>query len=53
MAGKFRVEAINGPTTQNGLPPFAWDDFGSISHQGLPHYYNFTFVPMQPVLFQP
>lgn len=53
MAEKFRAEAINGPTTQNGLPPFVWDKFGSISHKGLPQYYNFTFVPMKPVLFQP
>uniref|UniRef100_A0A674P7Q1 Phospholipase B-like n=1 Tax=Takifugu rubripes TaxID=31033 RepID=A0A674P7Q1_TAKRU len=53
MAGKFRAEAINGPTTQNGLPPFAWDGFGNISHEGLPKYYNFTFVQMQPILFQP
>ncbi|CAF90435.1 unnamed protein product, partial [Tetraodon nigroviridis] len=51
MAGKFRAEAINGPTTQSGLPPFVWDRFGSVSHQGLPQSYNFTFVPMQPLLF--
>lgn len=53
MAGKFRAEAVNGPTTQNGLPPFAWDGFGNISHEGLPKYYNFTFVQMQPILFRP
>lgn len=53
MAGKFQAEAINGPTTQSGLPPFIWDRFGSVSHQGLPQSYNFTFVPMQPLLFQP
>lgn len=53
MAGDFRAEAVNGPTTQDGLPPFVWDKFSSISHQGLPQYYNFTFVRMQPLLFEP
>ncbi|XP_014910889.1 phospholipase B-like 1 [Poecilia latipinna] len=53
MAGNFVAEAVNGPTTQDGLPPFVWDKFSSISHQGLPQYYNFTFVRMQPVLFEP
>ncbi|XP_057717076.1 phospholipase B-like 1 [Corythoichthys intestinalis] len=53
MAGEFRAEAVNGPTTQDGLPPFTWDQFSNISHQGLPLYYNFTFVRMKPLLFQP
>uniref|UniRef100_A0A3Q1JAU7 Phospholipase B-like n=1 Tax=Anabas testudineus TaxID=64144 RepID=A0A3Q1JAU7_ANATE len=53
MAGDLRAEAVNGPTTQNGLWPFSWDKFGSISHQGLPRFYNFTFVQMQPALFKP
>ncbi|MEQ2164179.1 hypothetical protein GOODEAATRI_003941 [Goodea atripinnis] len=53
MAGDFVAEAVNGPTTQDGLPPFFWDKFSSISHQGLPQYYNFTFVRMQPRLFEP
>ncbi|XP_047213488.1 phospholipase B-like 1 isoform X2 [Girardinichthys multiradiatus] len=53
MAGDFVAEAVNGPTTQDGLPPFFWDKFSSISHQGLPRYYNFTFVRMQPRLFEP
>ncbi|XP_026021405.1 phospholipase B-like 1 [Astatotilapia calliptera] len=53
LAGDFRAEAVNGPTTQDGLPPFFWDKFGSISHQGLPQYYNFTFIKMQPILFDP
>ncbi|XP_077414260.1 phospholipase B-like 1 [Vanacampus margaritifer] len=53
MAEEFRVEAVNGPTTQDGLPPFTWDHFSSISHQGLPQYYNFTFIPIKPLLFQP
>lgn len=53
MAGDFRAEAVNGPTTQDGLPPFFWDKFSSMSHQGLPQFYNFTFIRMQPVLFEP
>lgn len=53
MAGDFVAEAVNGPTTQDGLPPFVWDQFSSISHQGLPSFYNFTFVTMRPVLFEP
>uniref|UniRef100_A0A665WAU5 Phospholipase B-like n=1 Tax=Echeneis naucrates TaxID=173247 RepID=A0A665WAU5_ECHNA len=53
MAESFYAEAVNGPTTQDGLPPFIWDKFGSISHQGLPRYYNFTFIKMQPLLFKP
>ncbi|XP_049602012.1 phospholipase B-like 1 [Syngnathus scovelli] len=53
MAGEFSAEAVNGPTTQGGLPPFVWDNFSDISHQGLPQYYNFTFVTMKPRLFHP
>ncbi|XP_035037402.1 phospholipase B-like 1 [Hippoglossus stenolepis] len=53
MAEYFHAEAVNGPTTQDGLPPFIWDKFSNISHQGLPQSYNFTFVRMQPLLFQP
>uniref|UniRef100_A0A7N8XZN9 Phospholipase B-like n=1 Tax=Mastacembelus armatus TaxID=205130 RepID=A0A7N8XZN9_9TELE len=53
MATDFNAEAVNGPTTQDGLWPFFWDKFGSISHQGLPRFYNFTFIRMQPRLFMP
>lgn len=53
MAKDFHAEAVNGPTTQGGLLPFTWDNFSNISHQGLPPYYNFTFVRMQPLLFKP
>lgn len=52
-ARKFMAEAVNGPTTQGGLPPFSWDSFNSTQHKGLPHLYNFTFIPMQPILFMP
>ncbi|XP_076021162.1 phospholipase B-like 1 [Genypterus blacodes] len=53
MAGEFRAEALNGPTTQDGLPPFSWAQFNSTVHQGLPQFYNFTFISMQPLLFMP
>nr|XP_057905284.1 phospholipase B-like 1 [Doryrhamphus excisus] len=53
MAAEFRTEAVNGPTTQGGLPPFVWEKFSNVSHQGLPAYYNFTFVRMEPLLFRP
>lgn len=53
MAGELAAEAVNGPTTQGGLWPFSWDKFGSVSHQGLPRFYNFSFVKMQPLLFRP
>uniref|UniRef100_A0A8C9T9I2 Phospholipase B-like n=1 Tax=Scleropages formosus TaxID=113540 RepID=A0A8C9T9I2_SCLFO len=53
MAQKFKAEAVNGPTTQGGLPPFSWSQFNDTVHEGLPLVYNFTFVPMKPVLFIP
>lgn len=53
MAKDFRAEAVNGPTTQDGLLPFMWENFRNVTHQGLPPYYNFTFVRMQPFLFKP
>ncbi|CAL1588762.1 unnamed protein product [Knipowitschia caucasica] len=53
MAAEFRAEAVNGPTSQGGLPVFTWDRFINISHVGLPHFYNYSFVPMGPLLFRP
>ncbi|XP_051523304.1 phospholipase B-like 1 [Myxocyprinus asiaticus] len=50
MAQMFTVEAVNGPTTQNALPPFSWSHFNRTAHQGLPQTYNFTFITMQPLL---
>lgn len=52
-AQKFVAEAVNGPPTQEGLPPFSWDRFNRTSHMGLPHMYNFSFITMQPILFSP
>ncbi|KAM8824206.1 phospholipase B-like 1 isoform 2-T2 [Synchiropus picturatus] len=53
LARDLASEAINGPTTQDGLPPFAWEQFSAVPHQGLPPLYNFSFVRMQPRLFRP
>ncbi|KAK7175517.1 hypothetical protein R3I93_002435 [Phoxinus phoxinus] len=53
MARGFVAEALNGPTTEGGLPVFSWDAFNSTAHQGLPLAYNFSFVSMQPQLFRP
>ncbi|XP_056460799.1 phospholipase B-like 1 [Gadus chalcogrammus] len=54
MAGEFQVEAVNGPTTQGGLPAFAWSGpFNATLHQGLPPSYNYTFIVMRPILFTP
>ncbi|KAK7939393.1 hypothetical protein WMY93_002719 [Mugilogobius chulae] len=53
MAADFRAEAVNGPTSQGELPMFRWDKFTNISHVGLPRFYNYTFVPMEPILFNP
>ncbi|KAJ8387576.1 hypothetical protein AAFF_G00152720 [Aldrovandia affinis] len=53
MAQRFAAEAVNGPTTQGGLPPFSWSGFNRTTHQGLPLTYNFTFLTMQPSMFLP
>uniref|UniRef100_A0A8B9K679 Phospholipase B-like n=1 Tax=Astyanax mexicanus TaxID=7994 RepID=A0A8B9K679_ASTMX len=53
MARKLVAEAVNSPTTQNGLPPFTWSRFNQTAHHGLPLIYNFSFVTMQPSLFLP
>lgn len=53
MAKQFASEAVNGPTTEGGLPPFSWDQFNGTTHQGLPRLYNYTFIPMRPLLFTP
>lgn len=51
MAQMFTAEAVNGPTTQDGLPPFSWSRFNRTAHQGLPQTYNFSFITIQPLLF--
>ncbi|TRY88416.1 hypothetical protein DNTS_018317 [Danionella cerebrum] len=52
-AQRFEAEAVNGPSTELGLPSFSWEQFNSTAHQGLPATYNFSFVHMRPRLFQP
>jgi len=42
-------EAINGPTTNLGLPPFQWTPaFNGTVHVGQPRIFNFDFVTMDP-----
>ncbi|XP_063078139.1 phospholipase B-like 1 [Engraulis encrasicolus] len=53
QARQFMAEAVSGPTTHGGLPPFSWSGFNRTSHLGLPHTYNFSFVTMRPMLFSP
>ncbi|KAG7460046.1 hypothetical protein MATL_G00217170 [Megalops atlanticus] len=53
MAQRFEAEAVNGPTTQGGLPPFSWSAFNHTAHEGLPQTYNFTFLTVRPALFLP
>uniref|UniRef100_A0AAV2LRY3 Phospholipase B-like n=1 Tax=Knipowitschia caucasica TaxID=637954 RepID=A0AAV2LRY3_KNICA len=53
MALQLAVEAVNGPTTQGGLPPFSWRSFNLTAHHGLPQIYNFSFVRLKPSLSRP
>jgi len=46
---KMTSHAINGPTTQNNIPPFEWNHFNNFSHIGLPNLYNFKFVTVDPM----
>jgi len=41
-------EAINGPTTSNGLPPFVWNSKFDTSHAGQPAQFNYSFMTMEP-----
>eukprot|EP01100_Stratorugosa_tubuloviscum_P012939 TRINITY_DN628_c1_g6_i1.p1 TRINITY_DN628_c1_g6~~TRINITY_DN628_c1_g6_i1.p1 ORF type:complete len:562 (+),score=236.53 TRINITY_DN628_c1_g6_i1:48-1688(+) len=42
-------DAINGPTTENGLPPFSWTGtFENVLHEGQPKVFNFEFQQMNP-----
>uniref|UniRef100_A0A3P8X1W2 Phospholipase B-like n=1 Tax=Cynoglossus semilaevis TaxID=244447 RepID=A0A3P8X1W2_CYNSE len=53
MALQLAAEAINGPTTQGGLPPLLWQSFHLTTHQGLPHTFNFSFITVGPSLQHP
>eukprot|EP01121_Diplochlamys_sp_Union-15-3_P006509 TRINITY_DN1699_c0_g1_i8.p1 TRINITY_DN1699_c0_g1~~TRINITY_DN1699_c0_g1_i8.p1 ORF type:complete len:125 (+),score=22.55 TRINITY_DN1699_c0_g1_i8:589-963(+) len=48
LQAKMISQAINGPTTSNGLPPFSWSSFNQTVPIGLPSTYNFDFVVMDP-----
>jgi len=51
MALERKAEVINGPTRGSGLGEFEWDQgWKNTYHWGLPDKYNFSFIPMQPVL---
>jgi hypothetical protein len=41
------AHTINGPTHQDGNPPFSWTQFPNDHHLGLPDVYNFDFVEME------
>jgi len=45
----LRSDAISGPTTSNGLEPFAWTaEWEDTAHPGQPDVFDFDFVPMAP-----
>jgi len=41
-------ESISGPTYQ-GLPPFSWNEFPGVVHDGQPTVFDFPFLTMQPI----
>lgn len=49
MAAEYAAYAVNGPTTDGGLPPFSWSSDDHQIHQGHPSVFNFSFERMQPV----
>ncbi len=49
MATEFAAYAVNGPTTDGGLPPFSWSPDDPQIHQGHPSVFDFSFELMQPV----
>ena len=40
--------AVNGPTTEQGLPPFAWGPFPNAPHRGQPERFAFEWQAMEP-----
>lgn len=49
LSKKLVCQAINGPTTQNGIPPFVWTpEFKSVAHEGQPTKWDFNFIVMDP-----
>lgn len=49
LAAEFAAYAVNGPTTDGGLPPFSWNPDDPQIHQGHPSVFDFSFELMQPV----
>ena len=46
----LKAQAINGPSRSKGygdLPPFSWEKFEDVVHDGLPETYDFDFVNME------
>ncbi|XP_007942662.2 phospholipase B-like 1 [Orycteropus afer afer] len=50
LASQYTAYAISGPTVQDGLPVFHWNNFNKTLHQGMPEAYNFDFITMKPSL---
>ena len=51
MALNLESFVINGPTTNNNLPPFSWvGRFSNVTHVGLPDVYNFGWQTMKSLL---
>jgi len=48
MAWRLEAEAVNGPTTQDGLPPFSWQPFTKMAHEGQPDVWDFDFELQSP-----
>ncbi|XP_062522437.1 phospholipase B-like [Corticium candelabrum] len=43
------THGISGPTTEGGLPVFSFTGaFKDVAHEGMPIYWNFSFVTLQP-----
>ncbi|XP_051011463.1 phospholipase B-like 1 [Acomys russatus] len=50
LASQYTAYAISGPTVQDGLPAFSWNQFNKTLHVGMPEVYDFDFVTMKPIL---
>jgi len=44
---------INGPTTSSGLPPFSWDAFPGVPHNGQPTLFNYSVALEAPSFVAP
>ena len=49
LAMRLEALAINGPTTQGGLPPFEWSaQFADVPHAGMPASFDFGWECQSP-----